>query len=113
MHELSIALSIVEAVEEEAVLHSGPRQRDPPQAGTSFRRGAGSSRHAFELAREGTTLSDSRLVIEEMPIVVYCPTCEAQQTVTSMQWFCCPVCNTPVSEVVQGRELQVVALEME
>jgi transcription initiation factor IIE alpha subunit len=31
----------------------------------------------------------------------------------SLQWFACPECKSPVSEVLQGRELQVIALEIE
>jgi Zn finger protein HypA/HybF involved in hydrogenase expression len=30
-----------------------------------------------------------------------------------MQWFCCPVCKVPVTTILQGRELQVTALEIE
>ena len=30
----------------------------------------------------------------------------------SVQWFVCPECKGPVSEVIHGRELQVVALEI-
>jgi len=51
-------------------------------------------------------------VIEEVPIVVYCPQCEAQSTLASMQSFCCSECGTPTGEIVQGKELEVVALEL-
>jgi hydrogenase nickel incorporation protein HypA/HybF len=68
---------------------------------------------SYELACEGTSLNASRLVIEEVPIMVYCSTCLAQRVLDSMQWFVCPECNNPVSEVLQGRELQVVALEIQ
>jgi len=31
----------------------------------------------------------------------------------SIQRFCCPVCGTLTSEVVKGKELEVIALEIE
>jgi hydrogenase nickel incorporation protein HypA/HybF len=52
------------------------------------------------------------LVIEDMPVIVYCAPCDAQRTVTAPQWFSCPVCGAPTPEVVQGKELEVSALEI-
>ena len=68
---------------------------------------------AYELAREGTPLARAELVVEEVPIVAYCPACAAEQTLPSVQELCCPVCGTPTPDVVSGRELEVVALEIE
>lgn len=68
---------------------------------------------SYELACEGTPLQGSRLVIEEIPVVVYCPKCLASRPLDSIQWFACPECKSPVSEVIQGRELQVFALEIQ
>ena len=112
MHELSIALSIVEAVEEEAARHPGQvaavHLRLGPLAGVIKE----ALFSAFELACEGSTLTGARLVVEDVPIVGFCPSCKTNQPVASMQWMCCSKCETPVSEVVQGRELEVRALEM-
>ena len=68
---------------------------------------------SYELACEGTELQGSRLVVEEIPIEVYCPKCLAPRTLESVQWFVCPECQSPVSEVIRGRELQVFALELQ
>jgi hydrogenase nickel incorporation protein HypA/HybF len=68
---------------------------------------------SYELACEGTGVQGSRLVIEEVPIVAYCPKCESPRAIESVQWFVCPECRSPVSEVIQGRELQVFALEIQ
>jgi hydrogenase nickel incorporation protein HypA/HybF len=114
MHELSIAMSIVEMAEEEASQRGGALV-----SAVHLKVGAlaGVVRDAllssYELACEGTRLDGSRLIIEEVPIMVYCSTCLGQRILDSMQWFVCPVCNNPVSEVLQGRELQVVALEIQ
>jgi len=55
----------------------------------------------------------SSLIIEEVPIEVYCGKCAAPRTLNSMQWFICPVCESPVSEVLHGKELEVTALEIQ
>jgi hydrogenase nickel incorporation protein HypA/HybF len=113
MHELSIAMSIIEMAEEEAA------QRNARVNAIHLKLGAlagvvqAALLSSYELACEGTDLEGSRLIIEEVPIVIYCPACLAQRTLNSPQWFVCPECNQPVSEVVHGRELEVFALEIQ
>jgi hydrogenase nickel incorporation protein HypA/HybF len=114
MHELSIAMSMVEMAEEEADQRGGAQVRAihlklGPLAGVV----KAALLSAYELACEGTRLAGSRLVIEELPLVVYCFTCLAPRPLASMQWFVCPTCKNPVSEVLQGRELEVFALEIQ
>jgi hydrogenase nickel incorporation protein HypA/HybF len=114
MHELSIAMSIVEMAQEEAMQRGGVQVN-----AIHLKLGAlaGVVKDAllssYELACEGTNLEGSRLVIEQVPIIVYCPSCLGPRTLESIQWFACPQCRNPVSEVLQGRELQVVALEIQ
>lgn len=67
---------------------------------------------SYDVACEGTALAGSRLVIEEVPAVVYCAACQAERTLAAMQPFCCSVCDSPTPQVMQGRELEVVALEI-
>jgi hydrogenase nickel incorporation protein HypA/HybF len=112
MHELSVAMSIVEAAEEEAERHAGHVDAVHLRLGPLSGVVKEALVPAFEMAREGTALAGTRLVIEDVPIVVWCPNCQAQQPVSSMQWFCCSKCDTPVSEIVQGKELELVALEI-
>jgi hydrogenase nickel incorporation protein HypA/HybF len=113
MHELSIAMSIVEMAEEEA------GRRGATVTAVHLKVGAlsGLVTHAllscFEMACEGTSLQGSRLVIEEVPVMVFCPSCRAQRLLSSVQLFSCPECGTPCSEIVQGKELEVVALEIQ
>jgi hydrogenase nickel incorporation protein HypA/HybF len=68
----------------------------------SFRVSTGFKRTPFEHAR---------LVIGEVPVVVFCSKCQAERPVHSVQWFCCVECGAPASVVVHGRELQLAALE--
>ena len=68
---------------------------------------------SYEVACQGTRLEGSQLVIEEVPVAVYCAACRTETAIISLQQFCCAVCHAPTSEVVRGRELEVVALEIE
>ncbi len=114
MHELSIAMSIIDIAAEElerqgggAVvsvhLRLGPLSGVVKEALTS----------AFELAREGSPVAQADLKIEEVPIEVFCPTCGSRQPVASPQDLCCGRCGAYTADIVSGRELEIVALEIE
>jgi hydrogenase nickel incorporation protein HypA/HybF len=47
-----------------------------------------------------------------VPLVVRCPRCEQDRVLPSTQSFRCPACGTPTPEIVRGRELELVALEV-
>lgn len=113
MHELSIAMSILDCAAEESErrggamvlavhLKLGPLSGVVKQALLS----------AYELASEVSEFPQSRLVIEDVPVVAFCPACEAEQEIASIQEMCCPVCGTPTPDVRSGREMEVTALEM-
>ena len=68
---------------------------------------------SYEIASQGTRLENSRLVIEEVPVIVYCPNCAVERIIESIQRFCCPVCGALTPQVIQGNELLVTALELE
>lgn len=112
MHELSIAMSIVELAEEEA--HSRGVQIEAVHLKLGALSGVVKDAllSCYGMVCDGTPLQGSRLVIEDIPVVIFCPSCRAQRPLSSVQLFWCPECNTPCSEVVQGKELEVVALEV-
>ena len=114
MHELSIAMSIVEMAQEESERRGGAQI-----TAVHLTLGALSGvvkealLSSYEMACEDTALSGSHLIIKEIPVVVFCPKCQAQRPLSSLQLFCCAECGTPTSEIVQGKEIEVVALEIE
>ena len=112
MHELSIAMSIVDMALEEAERREVTIDAVHLELGPLSGVVAEALLFSYEMACNGTPLEGSRLVIKEVPIEVYCPACNAQKMLTSMQWFCCPDCSTPTSEVVHGKELLITALEV-
>jgi len=96
LHELSVACAIVEGVVEEAERLGGVRVK-----AVHLRVGplSGIDKEAlcfcFDLAAEGTPVAGAELRVEEVPVVAYCPACVG-----------------PTPQVKQGRELEVVALEV-
>jgi hydrogenase nickel incorporation protein HypA/HybF len=112
MHELSIAMSIVDMAQEEAELREVKIAAVHLELGPLSGVVAEALLFSYEMACSDTQLEGSRLVIKEVPIVVYCPVCKVQRTLSSMQWFCCPECGTPTADVIHGRELIITALEV-
>ena len=112
MHELSIAMSIVDMAQEEAEVRNVTIDAVYLELGPLSGVVADALRFSYQVACSGTALEGSRLVIKEVPIEVYCPACKAQKILTSMQWFCCPECGAPTSEVIHGKELVITALEV-
>jgi hydrogenase nickel incorporation protein HypA/HybF len=112
MHELSIAMSIIEMALEEA------QQREVVVEAVHLDLGplsgvvADALLFSYEIACRDTPLEGSRLVIREVPVEVYCPACDAPKVLHSMQWFCCPTCGAPTSQVIQGKQLAITALEV-
>jgi hydrogenase nickel incorporation protein HypA/HybF len=113
MHELSIAMSIVEVAEEELGARSGATIQ---AVHLKLGRLSGVSREAlescFEMACCYSPIAGSRLIIEDIPVTIHCPNCAELRCLDSVQFFRCPVCGVPVSNIVSGRELEVVALEI-
>lgn len=113
MHELSIAMSIVDTAVEEA------QRRGVRVSAVHLRLGAlaGVVKDAllfsYEMASQDTPLQGSHLIVEEIPVVVFCPQCREPRTLTSVQSFACPECNAPTMDIRQGKELEVFALEVE
>jgi hydrogenase nickel incorporation protein HypA/HybF len=116
MHELSIAMSMLDVVEEEMQRHPGARlEAIHVRIGELSGVVRDSLLGAYELAREQTPFPKVRLIFEDVPIAVYCATCGGERGVRSLQHFCCVECDTPIpaSEIRRGRELELAALELE
>lgn len=114
MHELSIAMSIVDAAAEEAARRGASHvnavhMKLGPLSGVV----KDALLFSYEVACEGTPLAGSRLLIEDVPVVAYCGQCCEDQIIESIQRFTCPKCGALTPDVMQGRELLVTALELE
>jgi hydrogenase nickel incorporation protein HypA/HybF len=113
MHELSLAVSLLEAVDAAA-------QREGAQRVASVRlrlgRMSGVVRDAllfsWEVARVDTIAHDATLIIDDVPVAVFCPTCRDERAVRDGEGLTCAACGTLAPTIVRGRELELVALEV-
>jgi hydrogenase nickel incorporation protein HypA/HybF len=114
MHELSIVSSVVDSVIESLAAYPGARVVE-----VRLRVGAlaavieDSLQFCYGIATEGTALEGSRLVVSLVPVTVHCCACGKDGPIESLQSFRCPHCGEPASDVRQGRELEIAAIEIE
>jgi hydrogenase nickel incorporation protein HypA/HybF len=114
MHEMSIALSILDiAVEESAARDDAAVWAIHVRLGVLSGVVKEALVSAFELARECSPFPECRLEVTDVPIVVYCPACEAESRAPSIQTIGCSHCGHPASEVVSGREMEITAMEID
>ena len=113
MHELSIALNILDAVEDEMRARAGRVAAVHLKLGRFCGIVKEALLSAFEMAREGTALANAELVIEAIPLVIRCPACAAEGSPTSLYELRCPNCGTLTNEIVSGQELEIRALEID
>jgi hydrogenase nickel incorporation protein HypA/HybF len=112
MHELGIAHNLVEIA-----CHAAAAAEVKRVAAVHVRLGTLSGvvkdalMFSYDIAAAGTILEGSHLEIEELPVTIYCSTCNKTVVLPGIQDFCCPHCGTPTTDIRQGRELEVVSLE--
>jgi hydrogenase nickel incorporation protein HypA/HybF len=114
MHELSIAMSMVEMATEEC-RRLGAERVNALHLRLGLLSGVVKDAllFSYEIACDSTPLQGSRLLIEDVPVKVYCANCNSEKTLDSIQLFACPACGELTPEVIEGRELLVVAMEIE
>ncbi len=115
MHELSIAQGMVDAACDAIERCESPRSRVRSvlvRIGALSGVVADALEFCYGLTVEGTPLAGSRLVVEEQPVVVNCPHCREERTLPDPWRLRCPICRTPTPELIRGRELELISLEL-
>src|SRR5579859_4727975 len=105
MHELSIAMGIVEAAMEES------QRRGVKVSAVHLRLGALSGvvknalMFSYEVACQDTPLQGSQLIVEDVPVIVFCSQCRMERELPSLQLFACPECGAATMDIRRGKEL--------
>jgi len=113
MHEISVAMSILEIAEEKA-----REQNSQCIQVVKIRLGEFTTivrealQFAFEVARRGTLAENAQLEIEAVPMVVECVLCGVVTEPVRAVCLICPQCGLPL-RIVSGEELQVEYIEIE
>jgi hydrogenase nickel incorporation protein HypA/HybF len=114
MHELSIVSSVVEQVIDSLEKYPGARVIEVRlKVGALAAVVEDSLQFCYGIATEETPLEGSRLVVNIVPVTVHCAACGADGAIESLQSFRCPSCGEPASDIRQGRELEIEAIEIE
>ena len=114
MHELSIALSILDIVETACRNHDCSRvELVRVRIGKAAGVMSDSLSFSFAAAKEGTLAEGASLEIEEVPVGGYCRDCVSEFTVEEKFVFACPKCGGVEFAMRSGHELEVVDLEVD
>ena len=113
MHEMSIVESLLEAVNAE-------RQAYPGMRVAAVRVRVGALRlvvpevmeSCYMAATLDTPLAGSRLELEQVAATARCPQCRHEFAVEE-QWFECPNCGAAGGELLTGRELDLMTIELD
>ncbi len=113
MHELTLAKCLIDLVSEQAAEKGACRiTRIHVRLGVL----AGIMRSlytCYTTAIRGTICENAVLELEEVPLTVRCPTCDEVKAPPGLYNFRCPDCGTATHEVVTGREMQLVSVELD
>jgi hydrogenase nickel incorporation protein HypA/HybF len=113
MHELSIALSIVDGALQELERHQGAHAQ---AIHLRLGRLSGVDRDAllfsYEVACRETPLADSRLIIEDVDVSILCPSCGGERPIRSFPLLLCAECGGAGERVVRGEELEITGMEV-
>ncbi|WP_044896538.1 hydrogenase maturation nickel metallochaperone HypA [Bacillus alveayuensis] len=112
MHELSIAHSLVE-IAIEAADNAGMKEVKSLYLKLGALSGVVKEalEFSFDVVIEGTPLEGARLIIEDVPVKVFCPDCQEAHILPEPFPMRCPECGTKTGEVLEGREMELYALE--
>jgi hydrogenase nickel incorporation protein HypA/HybF len=114
MHETALALSILDIV---VLKCSEAGGRTVDSVRLRIGKAAGvmpeALSFAFDAAKAATVAEHAQLVIEAVPIGGVCNECKKEFSVDAVQYvFACPLCGSSAFEIKNGREMEIVDMEI-
>ena len=113
MHELSVANSIIEIVQRSV---PGPSRGEVRTVNIRLGTQAGvvpdSLLFYFDILKEDAGFKNAHLVMENIPFIVHCVTCD-KSLPSDSGLLICPECGGSDTQVVSGTELLVADIELE
>lgn|SRR5580704_10854211 len=113
MHEITVALSVLEGVQATA-LEQGIERVNVVHVRVGALSGIVRDALLFswDVATAETVAEGSELRIEEIPLVVFCEYCEVERAPKPGSGLVCPDCGMSCPRIVSGREMQLVSMEV-
>ncbi len=114
IHELSIALSLLDEIGDAAAREGASRVTSVRlRIGRLSGVTADALTFAWDLARADTVASEAELRIEEIPVTVMCAQCRREGEPREGGGLICNACGAPAPTILRGRELELVAMEVQ
>lgn len=113
MHELSIACSIVEMVEENLPNENTQVKKVFLKIGKLSGVVKDALNFSFEIAAQDTRLADATLEIEELSVIVHCDKCNTDSELGNPPIFRCKDCGESTANIIQGKEMEIASIEIE
>lgn len=114
MHEMSIAVNMMEILKKEMERQGAERLKEVRlKIGELTAVEPESLRFCFEAITEGTIMEGAVLSIEEIGLTAYCPTCNTEFKLDRYFTTLCPGCGGRAGALISGRELDIVSMEIE
>ncbi|MFC5558537.1 hydrogenase maturation nickel metallochaperone HypA [Ureibacillus thermophilus] len=111
MHELSIAYSLVKlAVETAEQNHLKKVEALRLKLGVFSGVVKEALEFSFDIATEGTIIEGARLIIDEIPLKIYCPQCEKEYVLKKPVPVKCPKCSIGTDQILEGKEIELYEL---
>lgn len=113
MHEVSIALSLLEIVEKKC-----REEGYPSLESLKVRIGKGSGilpealQFAFEVAKQETVARNAELVMDLIPVQGTCKACSGRFESETPYILECPLCHSASFQVISGYEMELVEMEV-
>jgi len=113
MHEMSIAQSLIDIIQEEMNRHEATFLK-------SVRLNIGqlsavvpeSLSFCFEVITTGTPLEGAELIMDMVPLTGSCRACKETFEIEDYA-FSCPSCGSPEIDTISGQDLSIVEMEVE
>lgn len=116
MHELSVAISLLDVITETLIQGAGPDARATRvrvEIGELSGVVPAALRTAFASAIAGTDLAGCALELIPVAVRLRCERCDADVAARSPSDLRCVRCQTPSNAILRGRELDVIAIEVD
>mgnify|MGYP001826316327 CR=1 FL=1 len=66
---------------------------------------------AFQAQTRNTFLAEAELVIQDIPLIAFCHSCQQEYQPEIGLQYSCPDCKSPMEDIRSGRELKIDRIE--
>ena len=113
MHEMTIAQSMIEIINEEMLKNKATNLRSVRlNIGQMSAVVPDSLSFCFEVITSGTELEGAKLIMDIIPLKGCCHACEEEFEIKDYT-FTCPACGNTKIEAVSGHDLSIVEIEVD